>query len=139
MKRSVDFTISQAQHVRDRKRAERALGHPLKRTQPIHHFTETQLVICENGAYHALLHEASYYKRLEADPVFADAEIAKRDAMNARFEEELRLMRIITERHFPGATAILDKMVEAIHDGASYKEAGEILRNGLEALQNGGN
>lgn len=127
MKRSVDFRISPAQHVRDRKRAELALGHPLKRSQIVHHFTPTQLVICEDQKYHALLHEASYYKRLEADPAFADAEIAKIEAANARREEEIRLLRVILERESPGATAVVDLAIEALEKGAMWKEVGEIF------------
>ena len=36
--------------------SERALEKPLPAGCQIHHHTDTQLVICENQAYHALLH-----------------------------------------------------------------------------------
>lgn len=106
MKRSVEFRISPARHVRDRKRAERAIGHPLKRSQPVHHFSETQLVVCENAAYHALLHERAYYKRLEADTAFGEAEIAKVEARTERIREECRMIRDIIRleeatKHWP--------------------------------------
>ncbi len=52
-----------AQHGPDRQRAERALGHPLKPSQPIHHHSPTQLVICESQAYHKLLHKRTLEAR----------------------------------------------------------------------------
>jgi hypothetical protein len=44
-------------HVREHLiRAEEALGKPIPATARVHHFTEEQLVICEDAAYHNLLH-----------------------------------------------------------------------------------
>lgn len=37
--------------------AEKALGKYLPSTAPVHHHTEKQLVICQNNAYHKLLHQ----------------------------------------------------------------------------------
>ena len=37
-------------------KAEKALGKPIPKKHPIHHFDKTQLVICENAKYHHLLH-----------------------------------------------------------------------------------
>lgn len=127
MKRSVEFRISASQHVKDRKRAEQALGHPLKRSQPVHHFTETQLVICEDAKYHALLHELSYYKRLESDSIFADAEIARVEASTARILEEIRLLRLIVEKHRPGSSALIDAAIEAMNNGATFAEASALV------------
>lgn len=39
-----------------RLKAEEALGKFLSNKIPVHHHSETQLVICENNAYHKLLH-----------------------------------------------------------------------------------
>ena len=36
--------------------AEEALGKPLHPKHPVHHHSDTQLVICENNMYHKLLH-----------------------------------------------------------------------------------
>lgn len=49
--------LSMTQRARDRRRAIRALGHPLKSSQPVHHHSFTQLVICESFDYHMLLHD----------------------------------------------------------------------------------
>lgn len=95
MKRSVEFRISAPQHIKDRKRAERALGHPLKRSQLVHHFTETQLVICEDAEYHVLLHERAYNRRLDADADFADAELNKLQAKLNEFELRILYMQMI--------------------------------------------
>lgn len=68
------MTVSAYQHVVDRQRAVRALGHPLKREQPIHHHfygwrgRRYQLVICDSVAYHALLHQRTSTLRLDGDP-----------------------------------------------------------------------
>lgn len=64
MKRSADFTLTVAQRHRDRRRVERALGHPLVANHPVHHHSPTQLVVCEDCAYHALLHQRAYAYRL---------------------------------------------------------------------------
>jgi hypothetical protein len=40
----------------DRKRAEKALGRPLKRPELVHHHSRKQLVICPDAAYHRMLH-----------------------------------------------------------------------------------
>ena len=37
--------------------AEKALGKPLRLPHVIHHYTPKQIVICENQAYHQLLHQ----------------------------------------------------------------------------------
>ena len=135
MKRSVEFVVSPAQHVKDRKRAERALGHPLKRSQPVHHFTETQLVICENAAYHSLLHEAAYYKRIDSDPAFGEAEIAKVEAQTARIVEETRLLRRIVEKHLLGASSVIDRACAIVRAGGTWTEAAEVMDRELEALR----
>lgn len=48
--------IPPVQRQRDRRRAARVLGKPLKPSQHVHHHTLTQLVICQSRAYHVLLH-----------------------------------------------------------------------------------
>ncbi len=53
---------------RDRRRAAKALGRPLKRSEPVHHHTLTQIVICEDVAYHALLHRRERIIRLGGNP-----------------------------------------------------------------------
>jgi hypothetical protein len=55
--------------------AEKALGKPLLSKHPVHHFNDlkadnanTNLVICENNAYHKLLHARQRIVRLGGDP-----------------------------------------------------------------------
>jgi len=56
------------QYSRDRKRAREAVGHPLKRSQRVHHHSLTQLVICEDQAYHMLLHRRTVAVRFGYNP-----------------------------------------------------------------------
>jgi len=44
------------QQWRDRQRAEKVVGRPLKTTEDVHHHTDGTLVICEDESYHKLLH-----------------------------------------------------------------------------------
>ena len=44
-------------HQRDRRKIEKLLGHTLKITENIHHHYTRELVVCENYAYHMLLHQ----------------------------------------------------------------------------------
>ncbi len=60
--------LTLCQRARDRRRAVRALGKPLKRTQPVHHHDFKQLVICESHAYHMLLHEREIVVRHGKNP-----------------------------------------------------------------------
>src|SRR6185369_7455773 len=53
------WPITHAMRARDRRRAERAIGHKLKSSQPVHHHTRIQLVVCESTDYHWLLHRRS--------------------------------------------------------------------------------
>lgn len=55
--------------------AERALGRPLEKRHPVHHHDEdkennanTNLVICEDAAYHSLLHRRAKIVRRGGDP-----------------------------------------------------------------------
>ena len=52
------------QREKDRKKVEKIIGHSLKTTEQVHHHTENELVVCENQAYHMLLHRRA--KALEA-------------------------------------------------------------------------
>lgn len=60
--------LTSTQRRRDRRRAEQALGKALKPSQPIHHHSHTQLVICENSDYHWLLHRLEDIRRYGGDP-----------------------------------------------------------------------
>lgn len=51
-----------------RVRAEDALGRALKHTEEVHHHTPTQLVICQDHAYHGLLHARMRIVRAGGDP-----------------------------------------------------------------------
>ncbi len=51
-----DLFVTPERRKADRKRAKAVLGKPLKPTQPIHHHSITQIVICEDNDYHRLLH-----------------------------------------------------------------------------------
>lgn len=53
---------------KDRRRAELALGRPLKRTEQVHHHADTQLVICQDRAFHALLHTRTLTVRAGGNP-----------------------------------------------------------------------
>ncbi len=70
MKRKPFYTPWPTQHQakKDRQRAIRALGRPLARSCPVHHHTHTQLVICENAAYHQLLHRRTVAVRFGLNP-----------------------------------------------------------------------
>jgi hypothetical protein len=48
--------------------AERALGHPLPTHAIVHHHTDTQLVICQDQAYHVLLHRRMRILRAGGNP-----------------------------------------------------------------------
>ncbi len=50
------FAVCCDRRMSDRWRASRALGRPLLTTQQVHHHSLTQLVICQDAAYHRLLH-----------------------------------------------------------------------------------
>lgn len=56
------------QYVLDRRRAAAALGRPVKRPNVVHHHTLTQLVICEDQAYHWLLHRRTVAVKFGYDP-----------------------------------------------------------------------
>lgn len=59
---------STAQYYRDRKRAAEALGRPVVRPAVIHHHSLTQLVICEDTAYHNLLHRRTVAVKFGLNP-----------------------------------------------------------------------
>lgn len=52
----------------DRKRAIAVLGRPLLRSQPIHHHSLTQIVICESDNYHRLLHRRERVLKAHGNP-----------------------------------------------------------------------
>lgn len=56
------------QRQADRRRAVKALGKPLKRTQQVHHHSLTQLVICEDRFYHELLEQRRMTLAAGGDP-----------------------------------------------------------------------
>lgn len=49
--------LTMVQRVRDRKRAERALGRRLATSEVVHHHSLSQLVICQDRDYHTFLHQ----------------------------------------------------------------------------------
>lgn len=57
-----------AQYNRDRRRARLALGRPLQRPEAIHHHSLTALVICQDTAYHYLLHRRTITLRFGYNP-----------------------------------------------------------------------
>jgi len=92
MKISHTFRPTAVERQRDRRRAVKALGRPLRGTEEVHHFTRTQLVICPDRAYHALLHRLAYDWKMEHDPAFVDAEVARIEATTARIMRECELL-----------------------------------------------
>ena len=75
--------LTPTERNRDRKRAAKALGRPLRHPELVHHFSRTQLVICPDAAYHHLLHiledEGGW------DLIAVEAELA---AINNRYDAE---------------------------------------------------
>ena len=51
-----------------RVRAEMALGRALQRKEEVHHHSASQLVICQDHAYHGLLHARTRIVRAGGDP-----------------------------------------------------------------------
>src|SRR5215471_8447008 len=51
-----------------RVRAENAIGRTLKATEEIHHHSEQHIVICEDHAYHGLLHSRTRVVRAGGNP-----------------------------------------------------------------------
>ena len=45
------------QHIQDRRRASEVLGRELKLQEAVHHHTDGTLIICQDQAYHSLLHQ----------------------------------------------------------------------------------
>ena len=84
MPMAAPFKLTLLQRIHDRKRAERALGRPLTRWQQVHHHSPTQLVICEDVAYHHLLHARWHEYLLSTDKTH-------------RSEHEAKLLRQIRE------------------------------------------
>jgi len=72
--RRLGFKLTPSQRHRDRKRAAAALGRPLRAPECLHHHSPTQLVICQDVSYHALLHQNAYVRRLLSDNAFAQQE-----------------------------------------------------------------
>lgn len=97
MKRSVDFRLSVPQRRRDHKRAEVALGKSLG-SHPVHHHSPTQLVICEDVAYHALLHQRQHDYRMEHDEAFAESEAARYEAITAGIERRTEILKRLVLR-----------------------------------------
>ena len=56
------------QREKDRRRATLALGRPIERPNVVHHHSLTQLVICQDTAFHRLLHRRTITYRLGYDP-----------------------------------------------------------------------
>lgn len=57
-----------SQAGKDRRRAAKAFGRPLRRPQAVHHHSLTQLVICQDTAYHWLLHRRTITLRFGYNP-----------------------------------------------------------------------
>lgn len=91
--------VSATQHARDRARAATVLGRPLKRTEEVHHHSPTQIVVCQDHAYHGLLHKRRHDWLMEHDDGYIMAEVAKMEAETERVREECRLMRLCLMRH----------------------------------------
>lgn len=53
---------------KDRKRAIGVLGRPLLSSQPVHHHSLTQIVICESHDYHRLLHARERVLKAHGNP-----------------------------------------------------------------------
>lgn len=53
----------------DRSRAQRAIGRPLKPSEPIHHHGLHQLVVCQDASYHTLLHQRTRALGLQKPPM----------------------------------------------------------------------
>jgi hypothetical protein len=107
LKVSHTFRLTPSQRYLDARRAARALGRRLRRPECVHHFTETQLVICQDPAYHALLHRLAYARRIERDPAFVESEaeayIQKQERSTARSLAQQRLLIAICSRAWFGS------------------------------------
>lgn len=70
MKRKPFYTPNptRTEYRHDQQRAAKALGRRVKRPHVVHHHTPTQLVICENQAYHMLLHRRTVAVKFGYDP-----------------------------------------------------------------------
>ncbi len=93
--------LTPSQRVRDRKLAEKAVGRKLKRTELVHHFSLTQLVVCQDDAYHKLLHFLE-----DGDGEWETEQLAK-------IERRIDCMKIIIERMRPGLVAQLGPLIDA--------------------------
>jgi len=93
MKLSTDWVLTPAQRYQDRKRAERALGRQTSYPECVHHHSMTQLVICQDTQYHALLHQRHYEYRLNNDPKFIEILISREEAKEAKFARERDALR----------------------------------------------
>ncbi len=99
MKRSTDFKVTPAQRRIDKRRAELAFGRPIPSRHPVHHHSPTQLVICENTEYHALLHQRHYAYRMKHDPEFGERQIDLMNAQTAKIQYECELIKKIICKH----------------------------------------
>jgi len=83
--------------TRDVIRAEKALGRGLSSPELVHHHTETQLVICQDGKYHKLLHSrtAAYRKTGDAN---ADIRMSATKSHSRRQNERFPLIMVRVPR-----------------------------------------
>lgn len=63
-----EWLLTSTRRRHDRQRAAAALGKPLKSSQPVHHHSITQIVICDSSDYHWLLHRRERVVRAGGDP-----------------------------------------------------------------------
>lgn len=110
MKFSTGWKLTPTQRQQDRKRAERALGRRTREPECIHHHSPTQLVICQDTQYHALLHQLHHAWRIEHDLEFGELLIAREEAKQARLNEEVAILRRMLMR-FGALEHELDELV----------------------------
>ena len=119
------------QRRRDRARAERALGRPLKPTEHVHHHSLTQLVICQDGSYHQLLHareDLDGRHRLENV-------IRNRDVWVKRHHALLSLVTHLWPSHFVKPTRALHKTDDGAVIVCIHSPAGQLAYNVTAAEQ----